>query len=82
MTKHRRPRIIRGRTLVMKFDRMGRRVEYVEMVVDSVGSTVVTNKHQRFVYDGYLCIQRLNRLPTRYSDGVEFQKCLRKCRGY
>ena len=40
--------------LVMKFDRMGRRVEYVE----SVGS--VTNRHQKFVYDGYLCIQRLN----------------------
>ena len=40
--------------IVMKFDRMGRRVEYVETV------SGVTNIHHRFVYDGYLCIQRLN----------------------
>ena len=38
----------------MKFDRMGRRVEYIETV------SGVTNIHHRFVYDGYLCIQRLN----------------------
>lgn len=43
MTKHRHPRIIRGRTPVMKFDRMGRRVEYIEregetmLRVNSVG---------------------------------------------
>ena len=40
--------------ITMKFDRMGRRVEYIETV------NSVTNKHHRFVYDGYLCIQRLN----------------------
>ena len=40
--------------IVMKFDSMGRRVEYVEMV------SGVTNTHHRFVYDGYLCIKRLN----------------------
>jgi len=40
--------------IVMKFDRMGRRVEYIETV------SGVTNIHHRFVYDGYLCIQRLN----------------------
>ncbi|MBR0198135.1 MAG: hypothetical protein IJQ34_08370 [Kiritimatiellae bacterium] len=40
--------------IVMKFDRMGRRVEYVETV------NGVTNAHHRFVYDGYLCVQRLN----------------------
>ncbi|MCQ2368808.1 MAG: hypothetical protein MJ109_07375 [Kiritimatiellae bacterium] len=66
----------------MKFDRMGRRDEYIETVRDDETGSVVTNKHQRFVYDSHLCIQRLNRLPTRYGDGVEFQKCLRKCRGY
>ena len=40
--------------IVMKFDRMGRRVEYVE----TVGGT--TNTHHRFVYDGYLCVQQLD----------------------
>lgn len=34
MMKHRHPRIVRGRTVVMKFDRMGRRVEYIETVRD------------------------------------------------
>lgn len=43
-----------GRNITMKFDRMGRRVEYVEMVDGN------TNTHHRFVYDGYLCVQRLN----------------------
>lgn len=71
MTKHRRPRIIRGRTHVKKFDRMGRRVGYVETVVDPVGSTVVTNRHQRFVYDGYLCIQRLNGANNAVTDLFE-----------
>jgi len=32
----------------MKFDRMGRRVEYIEAVDNA------TNTHHRFVYDGYL----------------------------
>ena len=48
----------------MSYDRMGRRVEYVETVADSTewqqSSAAVTNTHHRFVYDGYLCIQRLN----------------------
>lgn len=40
--------------ITMKYDRMGRRVEYVEMMNGN------TNTHHRFVYDGYLCVQRLN----------------------
>ena len=50
--------------ITMKFDRMGRRVEYVEMV------SGVTNTHHRFVYDGYLCIQRLNALANNSIDLV------------
>ena len=42
--------------ITMKFDRMGRRVEYLETVENA------TNTHHRFVYDGYLCIQRLDAL--------------------
>jgi len=40
--------------LTMKYDHKGRRVEYVEYVGENI------QKHQRFVYDGYLCIQRLD----------------------
>ena len=50
--------------IVMKFDSMGRRVEYVEMV------SGVTNTHHRFVYDGYLCIQRLNGAANNAIDLV------------
>ena len=50
--------------IVMKFDRMGRRVEYIE----TVNST--TNTHHRFVYDGYLCIQRLNAAANNSIDLV------------
>ncbi len=50
--------------IVMKFDCMGRRVEYVEAV------NGVTNTHHRFVYDGYLCIQRLNALANNAIDLV------------
>ena len=50
--------------IVMKFDRMGRRVEYIETV------NSVTNTHHRFVYDGYLCIQRLNALANNAIDLV------------
>ena len=50
--------------IVMKFDRMGRRVEYVETV------SVVTNTHHRFVYDGYLCVQRLNGVANNSIDLV------------
>ena len=48
--------------ITMKFDRMGRRVEYVEAV------SSVTNTHHRFVYDGYLCIQRLNAAANNAID--------------
>lgn len=48
--------------IVMKYDRMGRRVEYVETVADD--STISTNKHQRFVYDNYLCVERLDASNT------------------
>lgn len=40
--------------IVMKYDYMGRRVEYIETI------SSVTNAHHKFVYDGYLQIQRLN----------------------
>lgn len=48
----------------MKFDRMGRRVEYIETV------NGVTNTHHRFVYDGYVCIQRLNAASNNAIDLV------------
>ena len=50
--------------ITMKFDRMGRRVEYVETL------SGVTNTHHRFVYDGYLCIQRLNAASNNSIDLV------------
>ena len=50
--------------IVMSFDRMGRRVEYIETV------SGVTNTHHRFVYDGYLCIQRLNAASNNSIDLV------------
>ena len=50
--------------ITMKFDRMGRRVEYIETVATDAGGSqslaIETNTHHRFVYDEYLCIQRLN----------------------
>jgi RHS repeat-associated protein len=50
--------------IVMSFDRMGRRVEYREtQTIGAVGGntpTTTVNAHHRFVYDGYLCIQRLD----------------------
>ena len=46
--------------LAMTYDRNGRRIEYVEAISNLVFNTCVTNLHQRFVYDGYLCLQRLN----------------------
>ena len=64
--------------IVMSFDRMGRRVEYLETTsteesVISDGETnlvvtVTTNAHHRFVYDGYLCIQRLNAAANNAVD--------------
>jgi len=48
--------------ITMKFDRMGRRVEYLETVDNA------TNTHHRFVYDGYLCIQRLNAAASNAID--------------
>ena len=50
--------------IVMKFDRMGRRVEYIETVAG------ITNTHHRFVYDSYLCIQRLNAAANNSIDLV------------
>ena len=45
----------RGDTIVtMAFDRLGRRVDYQETRDDQVAT------HFRFVYDNYLCVQRLN----------------------
>ncbi len=52
--------------ITMKFDRMGRRVEYIETV--GTGAEATTNAHHRFVYDGYLCIQRLNAASNNAID--------------
>ena len=56
----------------MKFDRMGRRVEYLETVATDAGGSqslaTATNTHHRFVYDGYLCIQRLNAAANNAID--------------
>ncbi len=52
--------------ITMKFDRMGRRVEYLEAV--NAEGVIVTNTHHRFVYDGYLCIQRLNAASNNAID--------------
>jgi len=50
--------------IVMSFDRMGRRMEYREIQTTgaSGGNTPTTtvNTHHSFVYDDYLCIQRLD----------------------
>ena len=58
--------------IAMKFDRMGRRVEYIETVSDNAGGLgavpAATNAHHRFVYDGYLCIQRLNAAANNSID--------------
>ena len=46
-----------GNTVItMDFDRMGRRVFYKEEVAD------VVTKHHKFVYDNYLCVQKLDAL--------------------
>ena len=58
--------------LVMSYDHMGRRVEYVETIADPVDSTIATNKHQRFVYDKYLCVQRLNGTNNAVTDLFEW----------
>ena len=50
------------KNIEMLFDRMGRRVEYIETV------SGITNAHHRFVYDGYLCVQRLNALSGNAID--------------
>jgi len=52
--------------VTMKFDRMGRRVEYIEREDETV------LKHQKFVYDGYLCIQRLNGANNAITDLFEW----------
>ena len=44
--------------IVMSFDRIGRRVEYAETT--EIEGVMTTNFHHRFVYDGYLCLQRFN----------------------
>ncbi len=58
--------------ITMKYDRMGRRVEYLETVTDSTGGpsavSATTNAHHRFVYDGYLCVQRLNAAANNAVD--------------
>ena len=43
-----------NQTISMLFDRMGRRVEYVE--TENNGGVITTNAHNRFVYNGYLCV--------------------------
>ena len=50
----------------MSFDRMGRRVEYLETA--DIDGITTTNTHHRFVYDGYLCIQRLDAAANNAID--------------
>ena len=52
--------------ITMKFDRMGRRVEYLETA--DIDGITTTNAHHRFVYDGYLCIQRLDAASNNAID--------------
>ena len=64
--------------VAMKFDRMGRRVEYLETAsteesvicddITNIVMTVTTNAYHRFVYDGYLCVQRLNAAANNAVD--------------
>ena len=50
-------RPIRGSNVVtMNFDRMGRRTFYKEEVAG------VVTKHHKFVYDNYLCVQKVDAL--------------------
>ena len=55
--------------IVMAYDRMGRRVSYLETVSGGSPSpaTVVTNANHTFVYDGYLCLRRLD-AATKKAD--------------
>ena len=46
--------------IVMSFDRIGRRVEYRETAGGAQSSATETNAYHRFLYDNYLCIQRLD----------------------
>ena len=54
--------------IVMSFDRMGRRVEYLETAGGSQSSATETNAYHRFVYDNYLCIQRLDAANSNTVD--------------
>ena len=54
--------------IVMSFDRMGRRVEYRETAGGSQSSATETNAYHRFVYDNYLCIQRLDAANSNTVD--------------
>ena len=54
-------------TISMSYDRIGRRVEYLETTKNDQGATV-TNAHHRFTYDGYLCNQRLNACANNSID--------------
>ncbi len=56
--------------IVMSFDRMGRRVEYLETAGGSQSSATETNAYHRFVYDGYLCILRINGASNNAIDHV------------
>ena len=58
--------------IVMSFDRMGRRVEYREtQTIGAVGGNTprtTANAQHRFVYDNYLCIQRLDAATANAVD--------------
>lgn len=53
--------------ITMVFDRMGRRVEYFETIKNGK-DVAIPNVHYRFVYEGPLCIQRLNALSNNDID--------------
>ncbi len=54
--------------ITMKFDRMGRRVEYLETTGGPGSVPATTNAHHRFVYNGYLCVQRLDAANGNAAD--------------
>ena len=68
--------------IVMSFDRMGRRVEYLETAGGSQSSATETNAYHHFLYDNYPCIQRLYAFCFRRSESVlSKEEILKKMKG-
>ena len=68
--------------IVMSFDRMGRRVAYLETTGGAQSSTTETNAYHHFLYDNYPCIQRLYAFCFRRSESVlSKEEILKKMKG-